>query len=156
MKQDTLEWPWELQSSTLSDSWSSKSQKHDLHVQTVPSTDKDFQQQGPQKRQHEPFSVKPLTMLTYELKARENHTTSRKCCWRDLDMTNLSRFKRTLDWYQSWALVILKKSQPLFNWSTALLLVLFWWILLWLWFDWATSSLHFLLRQQFFHHQSDC
>lgn len=57
MKQDTLEWPWELQSSTLSDSWSSKSQKHDLHVQSVPSTDKDFQQQGPQKRQHKPFFV---------------------------------------------------------------------------------------------------
>lgn len=73
MKQDTLERPWELQSSTLSDSCSSKSQKHDLHVQTVPSTDKDFHQQSPQKRQHEPLSAKPFITLTYELKAKGNH-----------------------------------------------------------------------------------
>lgn len=78
MKQDTLEWPWELQSSTLSDSWSSKSQKHDLHVQTVPSTDKDFQQQSPQKRQHELFSVRPFIILTYELKAKGNHAVHYK------------------------------------------------------------------------------
>lgn len=47
-------------------------------MQTVPSTDKDFQQQGPQKRQHEPFSVKPFIILTYELKAKGNHAVHYK------------------------------------------------------------------------------
>lgn len=39
MKQETLEWPWELQSSILSDSEGSKSQEHELDVETVPSAE---------------------------------------------------------------------------------------------------------------------
>lgn len=51
MKQGTLEWPSELQSSILSDRQSSKSQKDGLYVENVPFAGKECQQEGPQKRQ---------------------------------------------------------------------------------------------------------
>lgn len=67
---------------------------------------------------------------------------------------NLSSFKRTLDWCQSWALVIQKKSESSspFNWSTVLLPVLLWWVQLWLCFHQTTSSLLFPYSNIFFHH----
>lgn len=78
MKQGTLEWPSELQSSILSDRQSSKSQKDGLYVENVPFADKECQQEGPQKRQWSLFIYlffcqTPCIIPIYELKDKENH-----------------------------------------------------------------------------------